>query len=193
MVERGLAGPHFSVECSQSSFPASHVDSMMASRGALYSYEILNLLSPQVWTDHLQASVACGEPRDQMSPSNTHMHKHTHVCMGEKYTNVPTQDKPAGLHMLTLMDINTYNKKTLRTWEHSNKCGRRDPYNNTFPASDKENTFYWNFPSSILFSWKGQFHILSFNEYFLLSLLKQLAYAVNSDEEQEQENIYERN
>ncbi|KAF3845018.1 hypothetical protein F7725_008181 [Dissostichus mawsoni] len=63
----GLAGPHFSVECSQSSFPASHVDSMMASRGALYSYEILNLLSPQVWTDHLQASVACGEPRDQMA------------------------------------------------------------------------------------------------------------------------------
>ncbi|KAI4804057.1 hypothetical protein KUCAC02_025701 [Chaenocephalus aceratus] len=67
MVERGLAGPHFSVECSQSSFPASHVDSMMASRGALYSYEILNLISPQVWTDHLQASVACGEPRDQMA------------------------------------------------------------------------------------------------------------------------------
>jgi len=30
---------------------------------------------------------------------------------------VPTQDKPVGLHMLTLMDINTYNKKHC---EHGN-------------------------------------------------------------------------
>ncbi|KAL7380129.1 hypothetical protein ABVT39_012303 [Epinephelus coioides] len=78
MVERGLAGPHTSAECSQSSFPAGHVDSMMASRGVLCSYEILNLLGPQVWTDHLQASVACGEPGDQMSLSNAHAQTHTH-------------------------------------------------------------------------------------------------------------------
>lgn len=42
--------------------------------------------------------------------------------------NVPTQDEPVGLHMLTLMDINTYkinnNKKTpLRTWKHSDVGG----------------------------------------------------------------------
>lgn len=68
----GAGRPHISAKCSQSSFPAGHVDSMMASRGALCSYEIFNLLGPQVWTDHLQASVACGEPGDQMSLSNTH-------------------------------------------------------------------------------------------------------------------------
>jgi len=61
-VERGLAALHISAECAQSGFPADHVDSMMA-WGVLCSYEILNLLSPQVWTDHLQASVACGELR----------------------------------------------------------------------------------------------------------------------------------
>lgn len=74
----GSAGRmHISAKCSQSSFPAGHVDSMMASRGALRSYEIFNLLGPRVWTDHLQASVACGEPGDQMSRSNTHAHTHT--------------------------------------------------------------------------------------------------------------------
>ena len=104
----GAGRPHISAECSQSSFPAGHVDSMMASRGVLRSYEILNLLGPQVWTDHLQASVACGELGDQMSLCNTHTHAQTHTCMHEY---VPTQDKPVGLHMLTLMDINTYNKK----------------------------------------------------------------------------------
>lgn len=70
----GAGRPHISAECSQSSFPSGHVDSMMASRGVLCSYEILNLLGPQVWTDHLQASVACGEPGDQMSLSYTHVH-----------------------------------------------------------------------------------------------------------------------
>lgn len=75
----GAGRPHISAECSQSSFPASHVDSMMASRGVLRFYEILNLLSPQVWTDHLQASVACGEPRDQMSLSNSHAQTHTYA------------------------------------------------------------------------------------------------------------------
>lgn len=68
---------HISAKCSQSSFPAGHVDSMMASRGALRSYEIFNLLGPRVWTDHLQASVACGEPGDQMSRGNTHARTHT--------------------------------------------------------------------------------------------------------------------
>lgn len=75
--EEGAGRPHISAKCSQSSFPAGHVDSMMASRGALRSYEIFNLLGPQVWTDHLQASVACGEPGDQMSHSNTRSHTHT--------------------------------------------------------------------------------------------------------------------
>lgn len=74
--ERG----HISTQCSQSSFPASHVDSMMASRGVLCSYEILNLLSPHVQTDHLQASVACGESEDQMSLSNTLAQTHAKVC-----------------------------------------------------------------------------------------------------------------
>lgn len=79
--EEGAGRPHISAKCSQSSFPAGHVDSMMASRGALRSYEIFNLLGPQVWTDHLQASVACSELGDQMSRSNTHSHTqgtHTH-------------------------------------------------------------------------------------------------------------------
>lgn len=77
--EEGSAGRmHISAKCSQSSFPAGHVDSMMASRGALRSYEIFNLLGPRVWTDHLQASVACGEPGDQMSRSNAHAHARAH-------------------------------------------------------------------------------------------------------------------
>lgn len=119
MVERGLAGTaYFSRVFTEQLSGPGHVDSMMASRGVLRSYEILNLLGPRVWTDHLQASVACGEPGDQMSLSNAHAQ--THTCMHEKKIyNVPTQDKPVGLHMLTLMDINTYNKKRLRTWKHS--------------------------------------------------------------------------
>lgn len=44
--EEGAGRPHFSAECSQSCFLASHVESMMESGGALCSYEILNLLSP---------------------------------------------------------------------------------------------------------------------------------------------------
>lgn len=95
MLERGLAGSHISAKCSQSSFPASHVDSMMASRGALCSYEILNLLGPHVWTDHLQASVACGEPGDQMSLSNTHAQTLMH---GNGPASVP--NKPTGQQML---------------------------------------------------------------------------------------------
>lgn len=81
----GAGRPHISAKCSQSSFPDGHVDSMMASRGALCSYEIFNLLSPQVWTDHLQASVACSEPRDQMSLGNTHARTHTYRPMHWKY------------------------------------------------------------------------------------------------------------
>lgn len=75
----GAGRPHISDECSQNSFPASHVDSMMASRGVLCSYEILNLLGPLVQTDHLQANVACSEPGDQMSLSSTHAQTHTHM------------------------------------------------------------------------------------------------------------------
>lgn len=78
MVERGLAGRIFQPSVHRAAFRPGHVDSMMASRGVLCSYEILNLLGPQVWTDHLQASVACGEPGDQMSLSNTHA-QHTHM------------------------------------------------------------------------------------------------------------------
>lgn len=51
---------------------SSHVDSMMASKGLLCAYEILNLLGPRVRTDHLQTNVACSEPGDQMSLTNTH-------------------------------------------------------------------------------------------------------------------------
>lgn len=90
----GAGRPHISAKCSQSSFPASHVDSMMASEGVLRLYEILNLLGPQVWTDHLQASVACGQPRDQMSLSNTRAQTYTY---GNVPASVPTQDKPVGL------------------------------------------------------------------------------------------------
>lgn len=108
----GAGRPHISAKCSQSSFPASHVDSMMASKGVLCSYEILNLLGPQVWTDHLQASVACGQPGDQMSLSNTRAQTYTYKAMhGNVPANVPTQDKPVGLQMLTQMDINTYKKR----------------------------------------------------------------------------------
>lgn len=45
--------------------------------------------------------------------------------------NVPSQDKPAGLHMLTLMDINTCGT-TLRTWKHSLISTKTCLYNRTF-------------------------------------------------------------
>lgn len=111
----GAGRPHISEECSQSSFLADHVDSMIASRGVLCSYEILNLVGPQVRTDHLQASVACNEPGDQRSQQTaTHMH-----VREQTRHDVPTHDKPVGLHMLTL----TLHNKEI--WKHSNLCGRR--------------------------------------------------------------------
>lgn len=101
--EEGAGRPHFSAECSQSCFLASHVESMMESGGALCSYEILNLLSPfTMQTDHLQASVACSEPRVQIIPQQ-HAHKHSHVCITRKYTHQCLY----GLHMLTVMDVNS--------------------------------------------------------------------------------------
>lgn len=100
---------YFSQVFTEQSFPASHVASMMASRGVLCSYEILNLLGPRVWTDHLQASVPCGEPRrapEISCPSTTHTL--VHILSRNTSANVPAQDKLAGLRMLTQIDNKKY-------------------------------------------------------------------------------------
>lgn len=168
----GAGRPHISAECSQSSFPAGHVDSMMASRGVLCSYEILNLLGPQVWTDHLQASVACGEPGDHMSLSNTHAQ--THTCMHENIlANVPTQDKPVGLHMLTLMDINTYNRKSTENMETLKLMWEERSLQKRISCSMHDASLI----GFCLKPWYSKKVKLTY-EYFLFSLLKQSAKAV---------------
>lgn len=116
----------------------------------------------------------------QHTCTNTHMYAWERNILA----NVPTQDKPVGLHMLTLMDINTYNrKKTLRTWKHSNWYGRRDLYKNIFRACDNFSLigFCLKRSGKVKFTYLAPMN----NEYLLFSLLKQSAKAVNNDEEQE--------
>lgn len=77
MLERGAGKPHISAKSSHCAFPACHVDSMTASRGVLRSYEIC--CQPRAGTDHLQASVACGERGDRCPPADTRTHKQLHT------------------------------------------------------------------------------------------------------------------
>lgn len=57
--------------------------------------------------------------------------------------NVPAQDQPVGLHMLTLTDMNTHNRKNPGNMETVKPMwdvgrGRIDSYKNMFPACDKK-------------------------------------------------------
>lgn len=65
--------------------------------------------------------------------------------------NVPTQDERVGLHMLTLMDINTYNKKNTENMEtlklvwreiSAKNCLR---YRALLQIAKNENYFRWTF------------------------------------------------
>lgn len=125
----GAGRPHISAECSQSSFPARPCGLNDGVQGcAVLLWNIKSARPPSV--DRPPASKR-GVRRARRSdvPQQHTCTTHTYACMKKNgLANVPTQDEPVGLHMLTLMDINTYkinnNKKTpLRTWKHSDVGG----------------------------------------------------------------------